>query len=469
MAVKLITDTSIQADIRAARASGKRVEIRDKNTSGLVLRITPKGTATWSFVYWGKDAEGKLTLVRLWLGAHGTEAGMSIAEARKAARIASEQRDNGQDPAALREREERAKAEAAQQAQAAEAALAQRMTVQELIADYVRECIPKPLNQYRVRTALMNSIGADFGQKAFVDLTEDDVLAVYHDIRKFGRRRKRKGEPASGERKGSKTNAKHVFDYARSMLNWAEDEKLAPDYRSPLRGKKVKRVSFPRDRVLTVEEIRAFWNRLGETAIPEGDRIALRLQLLLGQRIGEILAMRKAEIDREEKVWRIPASRAKNGKAHVVPLPPMARKLIYERMLQVEWQHLFPNSAGSTRTSQNLGNVLQWAQPVFGFKSTDGKAAPFTTHDLRRTMNSRLRDLGVPEDVRSAALNQSGRKTVNEAHYTHVDLSADVREALTMWDAALDVIVKGGNPFATAEKTIDAIEARARAKIMGGA
>jgi integrase len=44
--------------------------------------------------------------------------------------------------------------------------------------------------------------------------------------------------------------------------------------------------------------------------------------LLTGQRREEVAGMAWGELDRKAALWTIPASRAKNGKAHLVPLAP---------------------------------------------------------------------------------------------------------------------------------------------------
>ena len=51
----------------------------------------------------------------------------------------------------------------------------------------------------------------------------------------------------------------------------------------------------------------------------------LTLELLLGQRVGEICGMRKRELNLDERLWFIPGVRTKNGRDHVCPLPPEAR------------------------------------------------------------------------------------------------------------------------------------------------
>jgi integrase len=58
--------------------------------------------------------------------------------------------------------------------------------------------------------------------------------------------------------------------------------------------------------VLTDDEMRAFWNL---SALSPGIQAALRLQLLLAQRIGEVVGMRCDEIDTASRLWTLPLRR----------------------------------------------------------------------------------------------------------------------------------------------------------------
>src|SRR5256885_15231047 len=79
-------------------------------------------------------------------------------------------------------------------------------------------------------------------------------------------------------------------------------------------------------RVLSDVEIRLFWD--GITASPDVRRtgLALRLALLTGCRVGEIAGLSRRELQNIESTtraaWLLPGSRTKNGRDHLVPLPP---------------------------------------------------------------------------------------------------------------------------------------------------
>ena len=48
-------------------------------------------------------------------------------------------------------------------------------------------------------------------------------------------------------------------------------------------------------------------------------RVALKLELLLGVRIGEALGALRSEIDFRQRIWTIPAQRTKANREHKLP------------------------------------------------------------------------------------------------------------------------------------------------------
>jgi integrase len=113
-----------------------------------------------------------------------------------------------------------------------------------------------------------------------------------------------------------------------------------------------------RDRVLSADEIKTAWAAFGAPA---------RLLLLTGQRRGEVAGMRWSEI--EDKVWTIPAERAKNGLSHRVPLVGEAVRILAS--LPHEGDRVFPNRCAFERVA----------------------GIDFRVHDLRRTVGTGLAQL----------------------------------------------------------------------------
>src|SRR5690606_13299104 len=101
----------------------------------------------------------------------------------------------------------------------------------------------------------------------------------------------------------------------------------------------------PRDRVLTPDEIKAFWLWLdaGAQRMPPDCITALRLQLCTGARIGEIAGIDSSELryDSDRLIWRLPPVRSKNKQERVTPLVGKARDLVEAALVQRKRGNLF--------------------------------------------------------------------------------------------------------------------------------
>jgi integrase len=99
-----------------------------------------------------------------------------------------------------------------------------------------------------------------------------------------------------------------------------------------------------RNRVLSPQEIRSLWHGLDSAEMSARTALAIRLCLVTGQRRGEVAGIVRSEINDEQTLWRLPGERAKNGRPNLIPLPPLAIKLIGEAdALRVKRPPLRPN------------------------------------------------------------------------------------------------------------------------------
>jgi integrase len=150
----------------------------------------------------------------------------------------------------------------------------------------------------------------------------------------------------------------------------------------------------------------------------------LRLALVTAQRGGEICAMRWDELDLQAGVWTIPASKAKNGLAHRVPLSALALEIL--EALPREDAYVFVGARGSRQHREAVQSI---------------ELDDFRPHDLRRTAASRMASIGVSRIAISKILNHV--ETGVTAIYDRHGYDAEKREALTRWALELRRIVDG--------------------------
>jgi integrase len=186
----------------------------------------------------------------------------------------------------------------------------------------------------------------------------------------------------------------------------------------------------PRSRVLSDDEIRRLWH--AET----NHRPLLRFLLLTGQRIGE--TQRATWEHLHGTRWHIPAEHAKNGRAHWVPLSPLARAILDSRP-----RHRYLVFGGFSDTAVQAW-LRRWCE-------REGIAPPFTPHDLRRTFATRLNEMGVAPHVVERILNHSLQGVM--AIYNRAEYEAERVAALERWACAIAALVQIGSTPASLQRS----------------
>ncbi len=196
-------------------------------------------------------------------------------------------------------------------------------------------------------------------------------------------------------------------------------------------------------RTLTDDEIRALLEGLDTMPGSAADAIALRL--LLGQRGGETVGMTWDELDLDAGVWSLPAARTKNGRPHIVPLPPTTLALLKRRRkaIATDETRVFPGLSLTTEEHKALASLR----------------TGYTWTDLRRTCATRLAGLGFDETTIGRTLNHA-RVSVTAKHYNQHPYLDEMRTALTAWDREVGRL-RRNEPAPKA--TVTRISARRRA------
>jgi integrase len=185
-----------------------------------------------------------------------------------------------------------------------------------------------------------------------------------------------------------------------------------------------------RDRALSLAELRAYWQALQRLEDPAG--ALLRFHLLTGgQRVEQLARVTVRDIDREAATMTLwdPKGRREQPRRHVVPLIPAAVAEI-DRMRgpTPTGDHVFTVDGGAT--GANYFAVQHRLRGVVRDLLAQGLvASPFTVGDIRRTVETRLAALGVPQEVR-ARLQSHGLSGVQARHYDRHDYVDEVRDAL---------------------------------------
>jgi integrase len=200
---------------------------------------------------------------------------------------------------------------------------------------------------------------------------------------------------------------------------------------NPVIGTAKPQDTTPRERVLTDAELAAIWRACRDD---DFGRI-VRLLILIPSRRSEIGSLSQSELKLEAGTWTLPAERSKNGRAHTLPLLPMALAIINSVPKMVSRDHLFgARGDGYTR----------WADGKAALDKRSG-ATGWVLNDIRRTVATRMADLGVQPHIIETVLNhQSGHKAGPAGIYNRSTYSNEVRNALALWHDHVRTLIEGG-------------------------
>jgi integrase len=183
-----------------------------------------------------------------------------------------------------------------------------------------------------------------------------------------------------------------------------------------------------RDRVLTDAELKTIWK-----ACPDSDFGAIiKLLILTGQRANEIGGLRWEEVHDEQIV--LPSQRTKNKRTHIVPLSDPARTML--------------NPFRADGRAHVFGRVDSIGFDGWGYakRNLDARVAleHWTIHDIRRTVATRMAELGVQPHIVEAVLNHvSGHKGGVAGIYNRATYDKEKREALNVWAEHVTALIEG--------------------------
>jgi integrase len=200
---------------------------------------------------------------------------------------------------------------------------------------------------------------------------------------------------------------------------------------NPVIGTNQPAAGKPRERVLDDNELARIWRACGD----DDHGRCIKLLILAGARRQEIGACAWSEFDFERGTWTLPAARSKNGRAHTLPLLPSMLAII----------KAVPRMAGRDQLFGTRANGFTgWSRGRTALDQRSG-VKNWTTHDIRRSVATRMADLGIMPHVIEQILNhQSGHKAGPAGIYNKSSYADAVRAALALWHDHVRSITEGG-------------------------
>jgi integrase len=370
--------------------AGGQVEYWDTLTPGFGVRVSYGGRKAFVVL---TRINGKLH--RFTLGSYPNK---GLGEARDDAERIIKDGAKGISPKE-REAEERRKAQANKRNTF-------RAVSEEFMADHAKTL--------RTRDEMQRIINADllpaWGDKPIASITRGDAKALI--------REKARTAPIAANR---------LLSLISKIFAWALDEEIIQA--SPAVRLRRPSVEKERERSLTDDEIRKLWPTFTAAGYPFGH--GLKFLLVTGQRRGEVAGMKWSEIDGDG--WNIPGTRSKSKQGHRVPLSTLALEILEETPRLGELVFVSPRGPhpldGWENAKRRVDTFLR--EPI----------EPWRIHDLRRTMATQMRSIGIDRLVVSKLLNHAESGITK----TYDRYAADSEKAAAMerWSDKLKEIISG--------------------------
>ena len=377
--------------VRDAKPGSKTKIIWDTEVRGLGLRVASGGTKAYILNYRVTGKERRATLAR------ASEISLSDARKRAGQELAA---IRAGEPDPLRRREHAARAKTVDEG------------LDRYFEDHVAERVrlgrmaPRTIREYR-RWA-DRTLRPAIGKLRIEEVTSADIEAAVA--------------------KRARVQRNRIIVFASTVFTIFEKWGLRPQHSNPARGIEKAREE-PRDRVFSPSELAALAEAL--TAIEErhpSSAAAIRFAALTGLRIGEVLAIRWADVEFETGRLTMPTTKT-GRRQHDLPTPALA--LLGALPHIGEWVF---TSRGHKPLSYS------WCQTVFAEVAEAAGLKDARLHDLRRTVMTRAAMAGVGTHVLRDFLGH--RTTVMADRYIR-SVGNPVREAREAVGSEIAAMMEG--------------------------
>ena len=432
--MKRLTDPLLKAYLRSPPSALETLP--DGAIPGLSVRFGTGGTANWSLLIrvageGGVNAKGRLLRGPKYRVNLGRYPEVSISSARAKAAHVLDQARQGIHP--------RQTLKSVQPASG--------FTVETLSQEFMTQHIhSRELDSARkYELSFSTHINPRIGRLLAERLTREQV----RDVMDAARIRRPRPNGHRGGRIGGLEAARTAMAVLRHMFTWAIDEgKIKRDDNPVSRIDRNLPKAKHREVVLSLNEARLVWQAAESIGYPFGTHV--QLMLLTGCRLDEWASARYSWIDLDEALMVIPAREYKSDHVHIVPLVTQALAILRRVPKPTKGEYLLSTTDGRV--------PIQGVSKFYRIRLLDeilaitGDKFPkrFTSHDLRRTVATRLAEsLGDQGDklIRRVLGHSDGSVTAIYNRYGYVK---EMRRALEQWANDLTCSRESEQPSATA-------------------
>ncbi len=193
----------------------------------------------------------------------------------------------------------------------------------------------------------------------------------------------------------------------------------------------------PRERVLSLDEIKSLWLFLdgSDSQMAPQTRIAIKIILLTGVRTAELRLAQWDEINFAESLWTIPAIHSKASIVHKVHLSDLTINLLQQLKLISKSSYVLTGFDGRQPLTENaLPRAIKRIQDRLGILE-------WTAHDLRRTFATQLGEtLQIDPVVVEKCLGHKMPRIM--ATYNRNEMLPQRKETLEKWARCIENLIQ---------------------------
>ncbi len=368
------------ATVKHAECGHKQKKLNDGN--GVFVLLHPNGSKYLRYRY---QIHGKEKVIAL-----GVYPKVSLATARRKAMEYRSMLEDGKDPAVYIKMKKRK-------------LLLQAANTFEMVAgEWIKNQSTSWTDGHTadVVSSLKNNIFPDLGFRPIKEISTQELLAVLKRV----------------EARGTYETAKRLLQRCRAIFQYGCLIGVCEN-NPALNLSGVLKVPKPKSYAsLKPQELPEFLKKLDNYDGELLTKLALKLLILCMVRTTELIAARweEIELDGQNPLWRIPETRMKMGREHLVPLSSQAIEILHLlKPLSGNSALIFPCRVNSVKSMSN--NTLLYAVYRMGYHKRS------TVHGFRSTASTILNEQGWRADVVERQLAHVDRNriraTYNKAEY----------------------------------------------------
>lgn len=383
--------------IKRLKPQNKRLEKFEGGGFGLL--VYPAGTKSWIYRYKINNQKDYIII--------GHYPQISLAEARKRFNELREIRRAGDNPKIILEQERNR----------------EKYNVNELITHWYENYVTKHHKQpLQIKRQIQADIIPLLGNVSLDKIQPIDVTKALDSI-------VQRGAPIHANRVLS--TLKQVFNYAVSRGSMQQNPA------NNIRARDIGGLEKPRDRYLSLEEIKALWTFLDSEQCKMflQTKSAIKIIMLTGVRSAEIRLAQWSGFDFNNSLWIIPPENTKSGITMKIHLTELVKSILQELKSKSCSSFVLPGLVKNKPLDDDaLPRAIRRIQDKVGIKE-------WTAHDLRRTFATQLGEtLHVDPVVIEKCLGHKMPKIM--ATYNRNEMLVQRKEALDKWAKCIEDLVK---------------------------